>query len=142
MNERTFNPNAWFEAYRDTFAPVCKAQEEGLKTLERFARFNYAVAGDYLETGLAQAHAAISAKNPAEFIGRGAELGKRLSEKLRGRVEEFVAIADHAQSEAAQASESAARTISQPPPQSQPHQTQPPPSPPPTPRKPGAAATK
>jgi hypothetical protein len=114
MNDRAFDPNAWFEAYRDAFGPVYKAQQEGLKTLERLARFNYAVAGDYLDTGLAQAEAAVSAKSPTELVGRGAELGTRLGEKLCGRVQEFVSIATDAQSAFAHfADETATRASAQ-----------------------------
>ena len=48
MSDRTFDPNTWFDAYRETFASVHKSQEDGFKAVERFARFQYAVAGDYL----------------------------------------------------------------------------------------------
>ena len=74
MSDRTFDPNAWLDAYRETFAPVYKAQQEGFKTIERFARFQYSVAGDYLESGLAHAQAAFAAKNPAELLTKQAEI--------------------------------------------------------------------
>ena len=48
MTDRTFDPNTWLDAYRETFASVHKSQEEGFKAIERFARFQYAVAGDCL----------------------------------------------------------------------------------------------
>ena len=43
MSDRPFDPNTWFDAYKETFASVHKAQEEGFKAVERLARFQYAV---------------------------------------------------------------------------------------------------
>ena len=112
MTDRTFDPNAWFEAYRETFAPVYKAQQEGLKTLERFARFHYAVAGDYLETSLAHVQAIVAAKSPSELMTKQAELGNRFGEKLSGRVQEFAALASEVQNTFSHvASEAAAKVV-------------------------------
>ena len=97
MTDRTFDPNTWFDAYRETFASVHKAQEEGFKAIERFARFQYAVAGDYLEAGLAQTQAAIAARTPAELLSKQTEVGSRLSEKLRARAQEFSHLANEVQ---------------------------------------------
>jgi hypothetical protein len=97
MTDRTFDPNSWLDAYRETFASVHKAQEEGFKAIERFARFNYAVAGDYLEAGIAQTHAALAAKTPAELLAKQTELGTRLTEKLRARAQEFSTLASEVQ---------------------------------------------
>ncbi len=94
MSDQNFD---WLETYRDTFASVHKAQEQGLKAIERFARFQYAVAGDYLEAGIAHTQAAIAARTPAELLSRQSELGARLSEKLRARAQEFSAIASEVQ---------------------------------------------
>lgn len=114
MTDRTFDPNAWLDAYRDTFAPMYKAQQEGLKTLERLARFNYAVAGDYLDSGLAQAQAAVAAKTPAELMSRQAEIGTRFGEKLYGRVQELVNMTHEVQGTLAQvANETLGRAVSQ-----------------------------
>jgi hypothetical protein len=66
MTDQTFNPTALFEGFRTAMAPVLRAQQEGLKAVERFARFQYAVAGDYLEFSLSQAKAAANAKTPTE----------------------------------------------------------------------------
>ena len=54
--------NAWFETYKDTFNSFTKAQQDGFRALERFARFNHAVAGDVLEAGLAQTQAVIGVR--------------------------------------------------------------------------------
>jgi hypothetical protein len=98
MSDSAFDPKAIFESYRTAFAPVLKAQEEGIKHIDRVGRYQYAVAGDYLEWSLAQAKAAIGAQSPAEFVSKQVELTTALSEKLRARAQEFVTLATDAQS--------------------------------------------
>jgi hypothetical protein len=97
MNDRAYDPNAWMDAYRESFAPVYKAQQEGFRTFERIARFQYAVMGDYLESGLAHAQAAIAAKSPIDLIVKHVELGTQLGEKLRARAQEFSTLASEVQ---------------------------------------------
>ena len=98
MSAPTFDPKTILEAYRNAFAPALKAQQEGLKAIDRAGRYQYAVAGDYLEWSLAQGKAALAAQTPAEFVSKQIELATALSEKLRGRVQEFVSLATEAQS--------------------------------------------
>jgi phasin family protein len=97
MTERTFDPNTWLDSFRETFASVHKAQQEGFKAIERVARLQYAVAGDYLEAGIAQTQAALSAKTPVELFAKQAELGTQLGEKLRSRAQEFSSLASEVQ---------------------------------------------
>jgi oligoendopeptidase F len=98
MSDSTFDPKAIFETYRNALAPALKAQQDGVKALDRVGRYQYAVAGDYLEWSLAQANAAISAQSPTEFVSKQVELTTALSEKLRARAQEFVTLATEAQS--------------------------------------------
>ena len=103
MTDRTFDLNAWLETYKDAFTSFTRAQQDGFRTLERFARFHYAVAGDCLEAGLAQTKAALSAKAAvgtqamADLLAKQAELGTQLSEKLRARAQEFSSLASEVQ---------------------------------------------
>jgi len=103
MIDRTFDLNTWLETYKESFASFSKAQQEGFKTLERFARFNYAVAGDCLEAGLAHAKAALTARAAvgtqavADLFAKQAELSNQLSEKLRARAQEFSSLASDVQ---------------------------------------------
>jgi hypothetical protein len=97
MTERTFDPNTLFESFRNAMAPMLRAQTEGMKALDRFAHYQYAVAGDYLEYGLAQAKAAAAAKTPTELFAKQSELGTKLTEQLRARAQEFSAIASETQ---------------------------------------------
>jgi hypothetical protein len=95
--------NVWLDTYKDTYASFSKAQHEGLRALERFARFQYAVAGDVLEAGLAQAkatlgaRAAIGSQAVVELLEKQAELSTQLSEKIRERAQEFSALAAEVQ---------------------------------------------
>jgi phasin family protein len=98
MSDSTFDPKAIYETYRNALTPVLKVQEEGIKTLDRVGRYQYAVAGDYLEWSLAQAKAALGAQTPAEFFSKQVELTTALSEKLRARAQEFMTLASDAQS--------------------------------------------
>lgn len=98
MINGTFDPNSLFETYRNSLAPVLRAQQEGLKAFDRLAHFQYAVAGDYLEWSLTQAKTLLAAKTPAELVAKQAELGTKFSEQLRGRVQEFTSLASEAQS--------------------------------------------
>lgn len=103
MTDRTYDLNAWLETYKDTFTTFTKAQQDGFKALERFARFHYAVAGDVLESGLAHTKAALSAKAAvstqaiAELMAKQAELSTQLSEKLKARAQEFSTLATEVQ---------------------------------------------
>jgi phasin protein len=97
MSDTTFDPKTIFETYRNTFAPALKAQQEGVKALDRVGRYQYAVAGDFLEWSLAQAKAAIAAQTPADFVSKQVELTTGLSEKLRARAQEFVTLASETQ---------------------------------------------
>ena len=97
MTPNNFDPNAWFDAYRNAFAPLMRMQEEGLKTVERLARFQYAVAGDCLESSLAQSYAVVDAKSPTEFLAKQAEIGARFGDKLRVRSQEFMSLTSEAQ---------------------------------------------
>ena len=97
MNDSTFNPNSIFEAYRNALMPTLKAQQESLKAIDRVGRYQYAVAGDYLEWSLAQAKASVGVQTPAEFVSKQVELATALSEKLRARAQELVTLATDAQ---------------------------------------------
>lgn len=97
MTDRIFDTNALLETYRNAFAPAIQAQQEGIKAIERLARYQYAVAGDYLEWSLIQAQAVVSAKSPAELVAKQTELSSKIGEQLRGRVQELTTIASESQ---------------------------------------------
>jgi len=97
MSDKSFDLSAMFDVYKDAFAPVLKAQQEGLKTVERVARYQFAVAGDYLDWTLAQANAAIGTTSVNDLVSQQTELNTRFGDKLRTRAEEFSQIASASQ---------------------------------------------
>ena len=97
MSDTTFDPKTIIETYKTAFAPVLKAQQEGVKVIDRVGRYQYAVAGDYLEWSLAQAKLALGAQSPADFVSKQVELTTALSEKLRARAQEFATLATETQ---------------------------------------------
>jgi phasin family protein len=97
MTDRTFDVNAWFESYRSAFAPVLRAQQEAMKSVERLARYQFGVAGDYLDWSLAQTKAAVAAKSATELYAQHTDINGRLSEQLKKRAQEFTAIATETQ---------------------------------------------
>ena len=97
MSNTTFDPKTVFEAYRNALAPTLKIQQESLKAIDRAGRYQYAIAGDFLEWSLAQANAAVGVQTPAELVSKQVELATELSEKLRVRAQEFVTLATDAQ---------------------------------------------
>jgi hypothetical protein len=113
MNDTTFDPNALIEAYRKTFAPTAKAQQERVKVIDRVGRYQYAVAGDYLDWTLAQAKAAVGAQTPADFVSRQMALVNALGEKLRTRVQEFVSLATDAQTSFSQGESEATAKVAE-----------------------------
>lgn len=98
MSDRTFDFSTLLDTYSDAFAPVLRAQTEGFRTLERLARYQFAVAGDYLDWSLAQASASVQTKSVADLVSQQTELNTRLGEKLRTRAEELTQIATETQS--------------------------------------------
>ena len=103
MTDRSFDLNAWLDTYKASFSSFNKVQQDGFKALERFARFQYAVAGDVLEATLAHtkatlgARAAVGTQAIAELLQKQAELGTQLGEKLKVRAQEFSALAAEVQ---------------------------------------------
>ena len=103
MMDRTYDLNSWLDSYKGTFSAFTRAQQDGFKALERLTRFQYAVAGDVLESGLASARAAfgvratIGTQAVTELLQKQAELGTQLSEKLKARAQEFSALAAEVQ---------------------------------------------
>ena len=97
MSDKIFDAKNIMDTYRNAFAPVLKAQQEGVKVLDRAGRYQYAIAGDYLEWSLAQAKLALTTQTPADFFSKQVELTTALSEKLRAHSQEFVAIATEVQ---------------------------------------------
>jgi hypothetical protein len=97
MTQKTIDFAALFDTYRQAFAPVIAAQQTGLKTLERLARYQFAVAGDYLDWTLAQVKSSTEPKSVSDLVSQQSALNTSFGEKLRARAEEFTQIASESQ---------------------------------------------
>ena len=97
MTTKTFDFSTLFDTYRQAFAPVISAQQTGLKTVERLARYQFAVAGDYLDWALSHAKTGAEPKSVADLVSQQTALNKSFSDKLRARAEEFTQIASESQ---------------------------------------------
>jgi len=98
MTNLNFDPTQAFDAYRNALAPTLHAQQEGLKSIESFGRYQYAIAGDYFEWSLAQAKASLSSSSPSELAATQTALATQFGEKIKARVQEFVNLTTSAQS--------------------------------------------
>jgi hypothetical protein len=97
MTKPTFDFAALTETYREAFAPVIAAQQTGLRTLERVARYQFAVCKDYLDWALSHAKAGAQPKPVADLVSEQTELNTAFGDKLRARAEEFTQIAAETQ---------------------------------------------
>jgi hypothetical protein len=95
--DHTLNPQTFLDSFRDSLAPVLQVQQESLKVVDRVARYQYAVAGDYLEWSLAQSRVTLVAHSPADLLAQQAELGIKFSEQLRSRIQELTKIRSEGQ---------------------------------------------
>jgi hypothetical protein len=93
MPEFNFDPSTALDTYRSVFAPTLRAQQEALKTIERFGRYQFGVATDCLEWGVAQAKASLDFGTPAELAASQTTLATQFGEKLEHRVREFMNLA-------------------------------------------------
>jgi hypothetical protein len=88
--EQSYAIGPFVDAYRAAFAPVQRAQQEGLNALGLFARFQYAIAGDLLEHNLAGVQAMVSAATPAEYFAKQGQLNARFVGKVATHTREFL----------------------------------------------------
>jgi hypothetical protein len=98
MTQRTLDFTALLDTYRQAFAPVITAQQNGLKTLERLARYQFAVAGDYMDWTLSYVKTSTEPKSVADLVSQQTALNTSFGDKLRARAEEFTQIASETQS--------------------------------------------
>jgi len=116
MTDPTHDLNGWLDTC--AVSAFTKAQQDWLKSLERFAIFNFAVAGDVLEASLAQARATLGLRavlgtqGIGDLLQKQAELGTQLSDKLSARAQEFSALAAQVQESVGSFAQAAAQRAS------------------------------
>jgi len=94
-----FDFNAYTEYTKRSFAPLSRFNTVAAQTLEKVARYQYEVTGDYMNFGIEQLHAATQAKDLAELAGKQTELVNGLIEKLTKRSQDLTKIAAEAQAQ-------------------------------------------
>ena len=94
--------NAFLENSRKLAEPVARLQALSARTVERFARYGYELAGDYLNLGLATLNAATQAKDAPELFKKQSELANAYFEKQTQRSQDFLKLAGEAQADVTQ----------------------------------------
>ncbi|MBS0375634.1 MAG: phasin family protein [Proteobacteria bacterium] len=99
MTNPTAEINAFIENTRKLAEPVARLQALSARTFERFARYGYEVAGDYLNLSVAALHAAAQAKDGPELLKKQAELANAYFDKQTQRSQDFLKLAGEAQAD-------------------------------------------
>ena len=94
--------NAFIENTRKLAEPVTRLAELNARTTERFLRYGYQLAGDYLNLALASLHATTQAKDLPELLKKQSELASSYFEKHAERSQDLLKIATEAQANVTQ----------------------------------------
>jgi phasin family protein len=100
-----------FSAYTDVakraFAPATRLNEAVLGNLEAFARFQYELAGDYLQLAIDQLQATVKAKDLGTLVARQSEIASKFVEKQEKHQQVLARITTDAQARVAKLVEEA-----------------------------------
>jgi len=102
MTKTNAEINAFIEASRKLAEPMARFQELGTRTFERVARYNYEVAGDLMNFGLAALQLTAQSKDLPELFKKQADLANAHFEKQTQRSQDFIKIASAAQADVTQ----------------------------------------
>ena len=97
MTNTTAEINAFLENSRKLAEPVARFQELAARTTERFARYGYEVAGDFLNLGIASLYATSQSKDLPELLKKQSELANQYYEKQTLRSQDLLKIAGETQ---------------------------------------------
>jgi phasin family protein len=82
-------------------APIGRLNELTARNVERMARLQYEMAGDWLQFGLAQMHATVEARDLGSLLSRQAEIAGQFVEKVSRRQQDLARLSNEAQADAA-----------------------------------------
>lgn len=82
-------------------APVTRLNELAVRNVERVARLQYDMAGDWMQFALAQMQAAVEAKDVATLLSRQAEVAGAFVEKVSRRQQDVARLSADVQADAA-----------------------------------------
>lgn len=115
MANTTTEINAFLEATQKAFAPVVRLNEISARSIEKIARLNYDLLGDFMNFGLAQLHLGSHVKDVPALMQKATELTHQFVEKQTQRSQDFLKLASESQADYTQwfdktAAEVAAKT--------------------------------
>jgi len=90
---------SFFEAGKDAWAPVVRFNQKAVTQVERLARLNYDVAGDYLGLALDQLKLASNPEQVKELPAKQVELLQAFGSTLSDRMHEYLSLGTEAQKE-------------------------------------------
>ena len=111
MTQKPKDFNAYFDFQKRAMAPFLDLNEFAVRTFERAARHGYEAAGEALEFSIAQAKAALTAKDPQQFAAKQAQLATEFVGKQTERSNEWLKLASQAQAEMGKWAQSANEEI-------------------------------
>jgi phasin family protein len=90
-----------FSAYTDfakrAFAPATRLNETVVGNFESLARFQYELAGDFMQLAIEQMQATVKAKDLGTLVARQSEIATKFVEKQTQRQQAFARMATDAQ---------------------------------------------
>jgi phasin family protein len=90
-----------FSAYTDfakrAFAPATRLNETVVGNFESLARFQYELAGDFMQLAIEQMQATVKAKDLGTLVARQSEIASKFVEKQTQRQQAFAKMATDAQ---------------------------------------------
>ena len=102
MTNTTAEINAFLENSRKYAEPALRLHALSARTAERFARYGYDLAGDFLNFGLAALQATTETRDLPTLVQKQTELVHSHVEKSTQRSQDLVKLATEAQAEATQ----------------------------------------
>ena len=112
MTNTTAELNTFIENTRKMTAPLTRATEVSARSWEKLARYQYEIAGDWLNLSIAQLHAATQSKDMPELMKKQAELTNHYFEKQTQRSQDFLKLASETQADVTQLIDTAATEFS------------------------------
>jgi hypothetical protein len=97
MTKTTAEINAFIDNSRKFAEPVTRFQALSARMTERFLRYGYETAGDFLNIGIAAMHVATQSKDLPELLQKQSELARTCFEKQSERSQDLIKIAGETQ---------------------------------------------
>ena len=97
MSARLDDLGAYVDFTKRPFAPMAKLNELAAQNIERLARFQYEIAGDWMQFGLEQMQATVGAKDVGTLLSRQAEIANKFAEKAARRQQDLAKISTDTQ---------------------------------------------